>query len=88
MNHTNTSLINNSGKQQNIAQLIKSERPFVVNGWAQSHSVGKKGPWALLASPSCPPEPRALLSQSDQSSEPVINKDPGREVNRGHWAWM
>lgn len=37
-----------------------------------------------------PPQPHShpLIFQSGQSSEPLINKESGREVNQGQWAWM
>lgn len=35
-----------------------------------------------------PPTPHSLIFQSGQSSEPIINKESGREVNQGQWVWM
>lgn len=82
INRTNASLINISDEQR-IAQLISNECTFVVNGWTRSHSVGKE-----RNTPPPHPQPHPLIFQSGQSSEPLINKDSGREVNQGQWAWM
>lgn len=85
MSATNASLINISDRQRKT-QLINNECTFVVNGWTQISQCGKGRTWG---SPSFPPQPhsRPLIFQSGQSSEPLINKESGREVNRGQWAW-
>lgn len=74
------------GRQRNT-QLINNECSFVFNGPSSSQPVWERKDLGFTLCPALTPLPVLWFPNQASLVEPLINKESGRGVNQGQWAW-